>query len=216
MKFSTLVLGLLATSASALLNQGVDILQGVAGDANAPGPRHEPCAESVGKWHPPHDTKTDGCGDFGSGEWHWVPPVRTTTVMVPHVKTIVDCSGPHTTGIQTPEASHIASTTEVHQIPARITLSSVHLGWKGSHGASPTVATYAGSPVPTAVNSSAIHPPHTPATTFQRTQNGYNATTAAPAIPTMSKAPQETSGGISSTYNIGIFALVGFAALLVL
>uniref|UniRef100_A0A8H7NJU1 Uncharacterized protein n=1 Tax=Bionectria ochroleuca TaxID=29856 RepID=A0A8H7NJU1_BIOOC len=216
MKFSTLVLGLLATSTSALLNQGADVPQGVAGDVNAPEPRYEPCAESVGKWHPPHDAKTYGCGDFGNGEWHWIPPVRTTTVTIPHVKTIVGCSGPHTTGIQTPDASHIASATQVLQSPARITLSSVHLGWKGSHGASPTVATYAGSPIPTAVNSSAMHSPHYPATTFQRTQHGYNATTAAPALPTISKAPQETSGGISSTRHIGIFALVGFAAMLVL
>ncbi|KAK7209604.1 hypothetical protein V2G26_016782 [Clonostachys chloroleuca] len=216
MKFSTLVLGLLATSTSALLDQGANIPRGVAGDVNEPGLRHEPCAEDVGIWHPPHNTKTDGSGDFGNGEWYWVRPARTTTVTISHVKTIVDCAGHSTIGIQTPKTSHIASTTEVHLIPARITLSSVDLGWKGSHGASPTVATYVGSPVPTAANSSVMHHPHTPATTFQRAPHGYNATTAAPAIPTISKAPQETSGGISSTYHIGIFALVGFAAIVVL
>ncbi|CAG9995884.1 unnamed protein product [Clonostachys byssicola] len=216
MKFSTLVLGLLATSTSALINQGANIPRGVAGDVSAAGPHHEPCAESVDKWHPPHNVKTDGSGDFGNGEWHWIRPARTTTVTISHVKTIVDCSGPHTTGVQTPEAGHTASATQGPQSPARITLSSVHLGWMGSHGASPTVATYVASPIPTAVNSSVIHHPHTPTTTFQRAPHGYNATTAAPAIPTISKAPQETSGGISGTYNIGIFALVGFAAMLVL
>ncbi|CAH0039352.1 unnamed protein product [Clonostachys solani] len=216
MRFSTLVLGLLATSTSALLNQGANIPRGVAGDVSAPGPSHESGVGCVDKWHSSHNVKTDGCDDFGNGEWHWLPPVRTTRVTTSHVKTIVDCPRLSTIGIQTPEASHIASATQVHPIPVRITLSSVHLGWKGSHGASPTVTTFAGSPVPTAANSSVIHHPHTPTTTFQRAPHGYNATTAAPALPTISKAPQETSGGISSTHHIGIFALVGFAAMLVL
>ncbi|VUC33227.1 unnamed protein product [Clonostachys rosea] len=191
MKFSALVLGLLATSSSALLNQGANMPRGVAGDVSAPGPSHEPCTEGV-------------------------LPVRTTTVTISHVKTIVDCAGHSTTGVQTPEASHVASATKVIQAPACITLSSVHLGWKGSHGASPTVATSAGTPVPAAVNGSVTYHPHTPTSTFHRASYGYNATTAAPTLPTLSKAPQETSGAISSTYDIGIFALVGFAAMLVL